>query len=101
MEYSSKQDGSTCEISFLGKFSFTDNDAVRKLINEFKASGCTQCLVQLDRLEEIDSAGLGMLILIHEAVKEDGKSAVFVGPTGQVQKMLEISKFAEVITIRS
>ena len=101
MEYSSKQDGTTCEINFLGKFSFTDNENVRMLIEEFKGSGCSRCSVQLGGLDEIDSAGLGMLILIHEAVKEDGKSVEFVGPTGQVERMLEISKFSEIITIRN
>ena len=101
MEYSSNQDGATCEFNFLGKFSFSDNEAVRNLIEEFKDSGCSQCPVQLGRLDDIDSAGLGMLILIHEAIHEDGKSVEFRGATGQVQKMLEISKFAEVITIKA
>ncbi|MBT7582931.1 MAG: STAS domain-containing protein [Kordiimonadaceae bacterium] len=100
MEYSSKQDGTNCEFNFLGTFSFSDNENVRKLIEEFKSSGCSRCSVQLGALEDIDSAGLGMLILIDEAVKEDGKSVEFVGPTGQVERMLEISKFSEIITIR-
>ncbi|MBT7485655.1 MAG: STAS domain-containing protein [Rhodospirillales bacterium] len=100
MEYSSTQDGTKCEFSFRGKFAFADNDSVRNIIEEFKSSGCSHCAVQLGGLEEIDSAGLGMLILISDAVKEDGKSIEFCSPNGQPQKMLEISKFADIITIK-
>jgi len=55
----------------------------------------------LKDLESIDSAGLGMLLIINDAVQEDSKSMVLSGAKGQVQKMLDISKFAEIITIKS
>lgn len=101
MEYSSTINGSNCELGFRGKFAFSDNETVQKLITELKSSSCTSCSINLSGLETIDSAGLGMLLLINDAIQEDGKTVELHSATGQVQKMLEISKFSEVISIRS
>lgn len=100
MEYSSTVTGSNCEMGFRGKFAFSDNETVQKIIADFKSSSCTSCLIDLSGLETIDSAGLGMLLLINDAIQEDGNSVELHSATGQVQKMLEISKFSEVISIR-
>ena len=101
MDYSLKKDGSTCQISFRGQSGFADNEKARSIIEEIKVSGCSQCSIDLKDLESIDSAGLGMLLIINDAVQEDSKSMVLSGAKGQVQKMLDISKFAEIITIKS
>ncbi len=100
MDYSSTINGTTCDLSFTGKFAFSDNETVQKLITEFKDGNCVSCSINLSALESIDSAGLGMLLLINDAIQEDGHKVELHGASGQVQKMLEISKFSEVIAIR-
>lgn len=100
MDYSSTQNGNTFSISFRGQFRFSDNSETQKVIEEITESGCSQCSINLGALESIDSAGLGMLLLINDAVQDGGKSLELCKPTGQVLKMLEISKFSEIITIK-
>lgn len=100
MEYSSQVDGNTGVFSFRGKFSFADNDQARNIISEIKGGSYSICAIDLEGLESIDSAGLGMLLLINDSSDEMGKSMELRGASGQVQKMLEISKFGEVLTIR-
>ena len=99
LQYSTTNDGSTCVFTLMEKLEFSDNSAVREIFEEFKSSGCAKCSIDLSKLEFIDSAGLGLLVLIHEAVENDDKSVEFAGPTGQVKKMLEITNFANVIKI--
>jgi len=101
LDYSSKLDGTTCMVSFRGKFSFSDNEMMQKVIEDIKGSDCSLCSIDLSGLESIDSAGLGMLLLVNDAIQEDDKSMEISGPTGQVQKMLEISKFSEIIPVKA
>ncbi len=99
MEYTSKTDGTTCELGFSGQFSFSDNATVRKIIEEVTPGNFSRCSIDMNQLQSIDSAGLGMILLINDALQEAGKSLELKGATGQVQKMLEISKFSEIISI--
>lgn len=100
MEYSSNQDGSTSKFSFNGKFGFSDNEKMQVIIAEIEESKCSLCSVDLGGLDSIDSAGLGMLLLLNDAIDEQGSRLELCNPSGQVQKMLEISKFSDFITIR-
>ena len=100
MEYSSQINGSACIISFNGQMTFSDNDTIRTVISEIEGGDFTSCSIDLSELTSIDSAGLGMLLLINDASTDCGKSLEISGAAGQVEKMLEISKFGEVLTIR-
>lgn len=101
MDYSSTINGTTYNVSFRGNFKFSDNPKAQKIIAEITDSDCSLCSFDLSGLESIDSAGLGMLILINDAAQDDGKSLELCMPSGQVKKMLEISKFSEIITIKA
>ncbi|WP_158090134.1 STAS domain-containing protein [Kiloniella majae] len=101
MDYSTTQNGDTVSISFRGDFGFPDNPKTQAIIAEIKENGGSHCSIDLSGLDSIDSAGLGMLLIINDAAEENGKSFELCKPTGQVQKMLEISKFSEIIKITS
>lgn len=100
MEYKSNSNGTTYELVFQGKFSFSDNALIRSIVEEINKSGCTICSIDVSSLTSIDSAGLGMLLFINDSVSENGTRLEVHGATGQVQKMLEISKFSEIISIK-
>ncbi|WP_085905444.1 STAS domain-containing protein [Kiloniella majae] len=101
MNYSTTQDGNTVSISFNGDFGFPDNPKTQEIMKEVKESSCSGVSIDLSGLESIDSAGLGMLLLINDAAEDSGKKLELCRPVGQVQKMLEISKFSEIISIKS
>jgi HptB-dependent secretion and biofilm anti anti-sigma factor len=100
LDYSTKQNGDTVSISFQGDFGFSDNPKTQSIIAEIKTNTCSHCSIDLSGLDSIDSAGLGMLLIINDAAEENGKTLELYKPSGQVQKMLEISKFSEIITIK-
>ncbi len=99
MDYSSKINGNTLEFSFQGNFSFDDNGKVNQAISEISDMECDLCSIDLSGLKSIDSAGLGMLLLMNDAAAERNKNFGIKGAAGQVSKMLEISKFSEIISI--
>ncbi len=100
MNYETVQNGPTCEVSFRGKLTFADNAGIKTLIKQVEKIDCHLCVLNVAGLQTIDSAGLGMLLLINDALVAVGKQMEVSGAAGQVLKMFEISKFSEMITIR-
>lgn len=98
MDYSTNISGQNCTIAFRGDFGFSDNEKVQQVIKEANDSGCSQCTIDLSGLQSIDSAGLGMFLLLKEMIGSGNLE--LKGPTGQVKKMLEISNFAEILSIK-
>ncbi len=100
MEYLSTRNGSTLALGFQGKLSFLDQPVVQSLLEDLEKDDCKKCIVDVASLDTIDSAGLGMLLIISDALRDLGKEFELHAPKGQVAKMLEISKFADMFTIK-
>lgn len=99
MEYSTRRDGNSLVAALRGSLKFSDNSSLRSIIEEMKTSGAGSVTVDLAGLESIDSAGLGMLLLVNDAAKDNGQSLTVAGAQGQVRKMLDISKFGDLINL--
>lgn len=99
MEFSTTTNGDTLSISFRGNFGFSDNTNAQSIMAEMTDSSSSVCAIDLSGLESIDSAGLGMLLLLNDAAEGDGKKLELHKPSGQVEKMLQISKFSEFMSI--
>ncbi|MCK5545970.1 MAG: STAS domain-containing protein [Rhodospirillaceae bacterium] len=89
----------TREIIVSGQMSFGDNVEFRSIVEGIKSDSLKTCKFNVKDLESIDSAGLGMLVLAKEVATEHGTEMIIQSPRGQVKKMLDITKFGELITI--
>jgi anti-sigma B factor antagonist len=56
-------------------------------------------VVDLRRLEFIDSTGLGVLVKAHEKSRDDGYRFAVVQGTGQVQRLLRLTGLADQLPI--
>jgi anti-anti-sigma factor len=97
MEYNIRGDESTKEIFLQGRLTFSDNVVFRKIVDDLKEFGGAKCVFDLSGLEFIDSAGLGMLMLLRDATTGKSFSIAIRGADGQVRRMLEIAKFDALI----
>ena len=97
MQYSITGSGSDCVISVSGEMSFSDHNSVRTLIGELDDKSPKTVVADLSSLEGIDSAGVGMLMLMDEAGKEGGYKFSIRGVKGQVEQVLNICRLSEVI----
>ncbi|OFX13797.1 MAG: hypothetical protein A2516_07055 [Alphaproteobacteria bacterium RIFOXYD12_FULL_60_8] len=99
MEYSIVAEGSAKRVVLKGRFTFSDNEHFRQIINSLNETGGSRFVLDMSGLDFMDSAGLGMLLLAHEMA--DGKRIPLVlkGPKGEVKRMLDVSKFNEIIPI--
>jgi stage II sporulation protein AA (anti-sigma F factor antagonist) len=99
MEYSVTTNNNECVFGLKGDLRFSDSSVVRTMIGEIKNMSEQSVKLDLAELSSIDSAGLGMILLVNDAAGDEGKSFAVSGATGQVKKMLDISKFNDLMTI--
>lgn len=98
MEYDIQISGNTATVTLKGRFTFADNKLIREILGQFNST-VNNCTMDVGKLEFIDSAGLGMLILINDSISELGGKYIVRHPKGQVKKMLDLTRFADIITV--
>ena len=87
------------EAEISDKLTSSDLSHFRELLSEIKQSTCKVIVLDLDRLDWIDSAGLGMLILAKELAEKEELELVLRSPKGHVKSLLELGRFDKIFTI--
>ena len=99
MDYNLTTEGDTQRAVLRGRFTFADNKDFREIVSSIRGNGCQRCVIDMSGLEFIDSAGLGMLLLVRDAATDGNVALTLRSPQGQVKKMLDIAKFGEILNI--
>ena len=90
-------------IKISGDFDFDINldfkSAYRSLLPEMAAAARRAFVVDMGEVERIDSAGLGMLLVMLEHAKRQASEVVLLNPTAKVQSILEMVHFNRLFTI--
>ena len=93
MEYATREGPAGLEIALSGKLTMRDHDQFRTLVASIGDSGGGTCVLDLSRLDFIDSAGLGFFLLIQDTAKEKAKRVVLRQPKPPVRRLLEVACF--------
>lgn len=96
MDYDIGETASGCALTLSGRLTFRENEDFRRIIDGLPGKVGKTLSVDVSHLEFIDSAGLGMLLLLGEAV--EGR-VTLSGPQGQVKRLLTASRFNTLIPI--
>lgn len=102
MEYTRAVGGEVCKVVMSGKFTFADHVEFKKIINIFSDPDLQFIKfleIDLSKVEFVDSAALGLLLLVLDAAQKRNAQLTLVKPQGQVQKMFKISRFYEIFTV--
>lgn len=86
-------------IELSGRFTFTDYERFRPLLDAIKAASRTRHVLDLGKVDFIDSAALGMLLLAHEEARSRGSMLVLRRPQGQVWRTLQTAMLDTIFTI--
>jgi HptB-dependent secretion and biofilm anti anti-sigma factor len=86
-------DSNASLVSMSGEFTFTDHAQFKTLVTRLFETKDAPVVIDLSKLEFIDSAGLGMLLLARDEAKKTNRSLVLRGPSGQVKRMFGVTKF--------
>jgi anti-anti-sigma factor len=99
MEYRKTLHGNDCEIAIRGKLTFLDHLAFKSILKTIELKKIQKMTIDMALVEFIDSAALGILLLIRDECEKFHTALVIRHPVGQVKKMFEISKFYDLFTV--
>lgn len=87
-------------ITVKGQFSFHDHRVFRDTLARIRASEAEAVELDFSETTYMDSAALGMLLLLKDICQHGRKAIVLSNAEGQILKVLRLSRFDEWLTIR-
>lgn len=88
-------------ISIRGRFNFIVHREFKKHYTEMLGNAeIREIEINMRDVDFIDSAALGMLMLLNERAHAVNKSVVLAHPSGSVSKLLEVANFDKIFTIK-
>ena len=97
MELEARTTPSATEVRLTGRLEFTDHDRLEDIIALF--AGARRLVLDLSGLEFIDSAGLGMLLILQEEAAQRNVALVVARPRDEVRRSLELARFGDLLAI--
>lgn len=99
MQYRLEKEKHFARLVLTGRFTGHDAEPVRRVIADLKEGRDRHCLLDLTGLEFIDSAGIGMLLVINGEAASAGKHLAMLAGTGQVRKTVDLTRIAMIIPV--
>ena len=99
MEISKQLRQGIYEVALSGRFTFSDHAQFRELLQHISEDGVRGVALNMAKVEYVDSAALGMLLLARDLAEERQSKLTITGAEGQVKKMFELSQFNTIFTM--
>ncbi|CAA7613913.1 STAS domain-containing protein [Magnetospirillum sp. UT-4] len=93
--------GAAARIELAGRLTFAEHADFRQMMARLDSHPDTEIVVDLSRVEHVDSAGLGLLLVAREKVMKKGGRVVLRNPGGQVGRMLALARFRDFFDIET
>jgi anti-anti-sigma factor len=87
------------EIALIGELTFNDHAAFREMLTRAMRSNDARIVLDLSRLDFVDSAGLGMLLIARDEAGKGSRSLALVRPQKQVERVFAVTRFETLFTI--
>lgn len=100
MDIMMQQAGKTLNVVLSGKFTFTDNPEFRAVLDKIAEPDMQEMILHMDKVEFVDSAALGMLLLANEEVAKHRKNLCIRGANGQVRRIFDLAKFGQYFNLQ-
>ena len=79
--------------SIIGSFTFRDYDEYTEIINKIKTTSIKRFVINMDKCDFIDSAGLGMLVIANDEMRAKDMKPVLKNVRGMVNDVLYAARF--------
>lgn len=99
MEFQSRNLEDAIEARLKGRLEFTDHDRLRDIVGLLDAPGIRRIVIDVSALEFIDSAGLGMLLILQEEAEQKNIKLIVRSPQNDVKRSIDLAKIGEIIAI--
>lgn len=99
MDYRTETTGDALVVHLSGVLTFDDHEKFRAVVTEIADSQASTAVIDLSALQQIDSAGIGMLLLANDRAGKQDKQLRIRGVSGHVAKVVELSRLEQLIPI--
>lgn len=93
MEYTITNEAGALNVAMSGQFTFHHNQKFRDILELLNEKELQAIALNLKQVEFIDSAGLGMLLLLRDRCLEKNIILSLMEAQGQVRNIFLVSKF--------
>jgi len=76
-----------------------DTDQLRALVNDFIEQGNKCLVINLQKVNYLNSSGIGAIIASHASYKKNGGEVRLAGVTNNVQNLLVVTKLIDVFEV--
>jgi len=89
--------GKVAVLDIVGKITIGEGDVMlRDKVNELLDSGETRIVLNLEKAQYMDSAGIGEPVACYQRAKEKEGTVKLLNPSGKVYDLLQLTKLEEV-----
>ena len=99
MDYQEEASEGLLALRIAGRMTFNDHIEMKRITRDAVAEGRKAVMIDLSDLEFIDSAAIGMLLILKEEVHKIGGTMSLENPRGRVAKVFAAAKIGELITL--
>lgn len=99
VKFSAGSDGKEAVMSIAGRFDFGVHEEFRAVLEKIRDGGFTKVTIDLGAVEDMDSAALGMLLLLRDAVGGDQANIQVVRSRPEIREMLAMANFSKLFRI--
>jgi len=92
-------DGKEAVVSISGRFDFSTHSEFRHVLDGLKAVKYSKYTVDMGAVDDMDSAALGMLLLLRDAVGGDKADVHLVRCRTEIREMLKMANFQDMFRI--
>jgi len=99
MDFTQEKASDGVAITMRGAFTFKDHHSFRELLDTIKASAGRHHVLDLSRLDFMDSAALGMLLIADDESKSGGWTLTLRHPPSRIARLIELAAMDEIFKI--
>jgi anti-sigma B factor antagonist len=86
-------------ISVIGELDFSTAPRLREQILELMKDGTTRLVIDLSRLDFVDSSGLGVLVATLKRMRERDGTLMLRSPSANTSKVLQVSGLDKLLLV--
>ena len=92
-------DGNEAIVSIVGRFDFSTHAEFRQVLEALRVNKYAKYIVDMGAVDDMDSAALGMLLLLRDTVGGDKVDVHLVRCRNEIREMLRMANFQDLFRI--
>lgn len=87
-------------VRLKGRCTFSSLSQFEEVLDLIRQRPVSHYEIHLGELDYIDSSGVGMLLMLHEACEKKRSTLALVKPSAQVMKVLRLTRLDQILSIK-